>query len=283
MLIGFIVIAVLVVLLVFLGKLLLGLLFGAMKYICIFSKPAFAMFISWLVTSGSDAIFVRSPFWDWLLLSAIIYAVIFALCGFPRVNRAFDTFTSMILVFLLALVVGGVTLAISSSIFGEFWLSRLWDEHYALICLALSFAGPFITYRLQRNFTTATTKKVDTFTEKHGLFHSETYDVYETTVTAHDLSKHFFTFGDRWPVVQRLLAAFIYALYPGIILLDQFTKMWHLKTDLKAWAVGIATMAVLTAAAYFVQVLLERRKPAAGSGDRMNEADPADGAYDIDL
>ena len=64
MLIGFIVIAVLVVLLVFLGKLLLGLLFGAMKYICIFSKPAFAMFISWLVTSGSDAIFVRSPFWD---------------------------------------------------------------------------------------------------------------------------------------------------------------------------------------------------------------------------
>lgn len=283
MLIGFIVIAVLVVLLCFLGKLLLGLLFGAMKYICIFSKPVFAMFISWLVTSGSDGVFVRSPFWDWLLLFAVIYAVFFALCGFPRVNRDFDAFTSMILVFLLALVVGGVTLAISSSIFGEFWLSRLWDGHYTLICLALSFAGPFITYRLQRDFTTAKTKKVDTFTEKQGLFHSETVDVYETTVTAHDLSKHFFTFGDRWPVIQRLLAAFVYALYPGIILMDQFTKMWHLKTDLKAWAVCIAAMTVLTAAAYYIQLLLERRKSAAESGDLPNDADPSDDLDDIDF
>lgn len=251
------------VLIVVLSFFLLNLTLGISKLLCTFTKPAFAMFISLLFASGGTVTLVQNSFWNWLLFALIVYAVIFVICGFPRVNSAFNAFTSCIIVFLVCAVVGSLLLAIAGTIIGEgFWPTRFWEKNNKLICLLISFAGPFITNYLQKHFTTESSKKVGEAEIRTRLLSHETVEIYETTETVHDMSTHFFTFGDRWPVFQRVLASFLYALYPGLLIMDKFTELWGLEADLRGWAVCIATLGVLMAAAYAIQLLAEKRMAA---------------------
>ena len=283
MLLAIILIVAYVAILIAVGVLLLSLAVKVMQLACVFCKISFAMLISLLLTS--DVVLVQSGFWNWFLFALILYAVIFILSGFPRVNRAFDFFTGLIITFFLSLFVGAILMVIYSWIAGEdSALYTFWTRNYTVICLVLSCFGPVLVNYLQRNFSVTTAEKVGSAEVRTGLISKQTVKLYADSTSYYDMSRHFFTFGDRWPVFQRILAALIYSIYPLIIIMCLLTDLWNLKDGFFPWLVFFVVTGILTALAYLIQLKLEQRAakraaeqeaaflcPAAEGGDAFAE------------
>ena len=246
----------------------LKLLAGVIKAIALFTTPGFCMILG-LAMNTNKVMIVESKFLNWLIWTLIFYAVIFVLCGFPKVNRAFDAMTSMLVILILAGLIFALLFGLANLIFKDNAVLTFMAESSTVLACAYvaSFIAPFALYRARKNYTLHTQEHVGTETVKTGLISSTDVDIYEDKEISMDLTKHFFTFGDVWPVFQRILASFIYAIYPALVT----TAIIHNDADWIGWTVFIITYAVYTAAAYFIQLILEKRT--AGRAGRQNQDD----------
>jgi len=239
---------------------LIPFLVRTMRWLTAATKTVFAALLSgliWLMTYVDHSL-VENQLLNWFLIFLMVWIPMFILCGFPKINRAFDVMTSMVVYFLLFGVLS--TLIINASInqsasyidqpFFLFWQKNLW-----WIALGVSLIAPFLSYYLRAKFFYRYIDHYEVWYDEYD--HELNIDpVYEREYM--DLNEHCFSFGYRWLPFQKILASFIYSLYPSLVTIYLISQTDWVRSGLGAILALVLPFVIFFVGAYLMQIAIDR-------------------------